>query len=838
MTGILLFNPSAKPGGTLFSGLRANLSNVGFALAWAISLAASAYADETRQISVSLGDVAKEPESSQEGPGSKLEEVIVTAQKRAEDIQSIPISAQVIGGQTLAEENHTSLEELTETVPAVHISTGGYENNVFIRGIGSGADPAFDQSVSTFDDDIYHGRSRMSEATFLDLERIEVLKGPQSTFFGNNAIAGALNIVTKKPGDTFDAWARTLYGMFGQYAVEGAAGGPITDTFGARLAVTRNGDDRGWLDNVTLNQEVPRINNLAGRLTLVFKPTEDLDTTLKIEGSDHRTAGTFGDQPTQWINCPPPAPLTPNFSANGSCANVLALNAAAPGTVPMGLDNNKTVGLAGQGNHLSTFEDVLTINYLKWDHTFTSVSGHYNEHSNATGDVNDVGEYLDSLTIEAPESYHQFSQEFRVASPTGGSVEYLAGAYFQTDQLAFVDYTNAPYLNSLIQSTPPFAPLVPYLPFAISQGFSQSEKVYSVFGSLKWNVTDRLKLNTGLRGSRVDKDVGAFGFAGTGTQTYGGFVPLPRAVLPYGAALLGVAGGTLQGSRSDKAWMPSAGIQYQVDSQVMAYFSYSRGFKAGGFDGLNSVIGPPHTLVAYEPEHVNAYELGLKSKWLDDRVLFDLDVFRSNYNALQVEASVFIPSLNAFEGRVANAAVSVSQGVEFEGQWAVTKDFRLSANVTYLESYYVSYPNGPLNTEQKFCAQSYVLPYCSIYPNPVPPSADLSGQPTEYAPRWSGSVSASYSLLLPADYKFTTDLSPYFTSAYDTDSGDPFYHVSAYVRLDGRLTLEKTGDRWAFDLIGKNLTNRIIVANPSGFSLYQVSKEQPRNVAIQFRYRW
>src|SRR5882762_5906458 len=198
---------------------------------------------------------------------TRLEEIIVTAQKRTENLQDVPVSVQVIGGQILAQQNHNSLEELTQTVPAVHISAGADQNgsnSIFIRGIGSGSDPSFDQSVAVFTDDIYKGRSRMSEAAFLDLDRIEVLKGPQTTFFGNNAIAGALNIVTKKPGDHFDAWSRALYGMFGQYAVEGAVSGPITDTFGARLAVTRNGDDRGWIENVSLGEHAPRINNLAG----------------------------------------------------------------------------------------------------------------------------------------------------------------------------------------------------------------------------------------------------------------------------------------------------------------------------------------------------------------------------------------------------------------------------------------------------------------------------------------------------------------------------------------------------------------------------------------------
>jgi outer membrane receptor protein involved in Fe transport len=219
-----------------------------------------------------------------------------------------PVSVQVISGDLLAEQNQNDLTDLTRTVPAVHIATGGASNSLSMRGIGSGEEnPGFDQAVAMFADDIYRGRSRMSAATFLDLDRIEILKGPQSTFFGNNAIAGALNLVSRRPDDTFDGYVRALGGMFEQYALEGAVGGPITDTIKARLAVAADGNERGWLKDLTSGEHVPRNHNLAGRLTLVYQPTEALDATLKLEGSHHKRKGST----YQWANCPhPPFPTS------------------------------------------------------------------------------------------------------------------------------------------------------------------------------------------------------------------------------------------------------------------------------------------------------------------------------------------------------------------------------------------------------------------------------------------------------------------------------------------------------------------------------------------------
>ena len=774
---------------------------------------------------------AKPPERMQPtaGDGAQLEEITVTAQKRLENLQEVPVSVQVISSHVLEQQNFNTLSDLTQTVPAVHIgnSGGNAGNDLYIRGIGSGQNQSFDQSVATFVDDIYHGRSLESGATFLDLDHIEVLKGPQSTFFGNSAIAGALNIVTKKPGDTYDGWARALYGMYGQYATEGAVTLPISDKFSIRAAGTFNGGS-GWIKNVNTGKDAPDVDNKAGRLTMLYKPTDDLDATFKIEGSRNKTTGTAGDQPQQRVDCPPPPPFTLTYANFGTCPQALALG------IPIGLNSNENAGLAGQYFSLSTFEDVLTINYHQWGQMFTSVTGYSSYHANQN--VDDVQLPVPVVTNQEPEHYHQLSQELRVASPSNQAIEYLAGAYFQTSGLTHEHEVNLPGFNFLA-TIPGFTALAPYVPLAAAEGFSQDAKVYAVFGSVSWNITDSLKVTGGFRGSWETKDTTGTSHFGTGTQIYGGFVPLPPALDPLPGPLFGVGVGTQNYHQTFDDWTPSARLQYQITPQAMAYFSYNKGFKAGGVNAELGAIGPPQNFV-YGPEHVNAYELGLKSKWFSDTVLLNLDVFRSNYTGLQVNTLIYAPLAMAYIGQVANAAASRSQGVELEAQWAISRDLRLSANVTYLDSTYVNFPNAPPGTLQGFCATDYVLPGCSVYPNPVPPIANLAGQRTQYAPLWSGSVTASYSMLLPREYKFTTELSPYFTSSYygaSASGNDPFFRVDSYVRLDARLSLETPAGHWAVDLIGKNLADRII---PAPIILGLASKEEPRNVAVQFRYRY
>jgi iron complex outermembrane recepter protein len=737
-----------------------------------------------------------------------LEEIVVSAQRRAEDVQKVPISMQVVTGQDLALQNQNSLDVMSQTVPGLYIAPDGPNNDMYIRGIGSGGYESVDQSVATFVDDIYHGRSRLSSTAFLDLDRVEVLKGPQTTYFGNNAIAGALNIVTKKPTNEFEAEWRALYGSYGQYAFEGALGIPVTEQFAIRLALADNGDS-GWITNINIGRSTPSQDNLAGRLTMTYRPIEDFDATLKIEGSNNRVSnGGWGAQPFQIVNCPPQLPLPASFG-DGNCAIALSQH------IPFGINNNENAAEASQSTRLKTGEGVLTINYRKWGDTITSVTGFsaYNYDENTDGDA--VPAYLQTFSL--PERYHQISQELRIASPSDQPLEYLAGAYYQSDYTKIGLVENFPFLNPIIQATPPFAPLVPYLPVGRNISYTQDEDVYSLFGAVTWNATPELKLNVGLRGSWVSKNFTQNLYYAQGTAIFDGQVPLPPAVASLPSAFGLGPPGFISAHRTDRAPMPSAGLQYQFAPQTMAYFSFARGFKAGGFNSADS--SGIAADAAYGPEHVNAYELGVKSKWLDNRLLLNLDVFRSNYSDLQVQTLVYINSAVVGQYEVRNAASSISQGVEFEGQWALTDAFRLIAYATYADAHYVSYPNASPD----------------VFEAAPVPSQDLSGRPTLFAPKWTGSLKAMYTIALPRHYSLTATISPYFSSSYFLHQTDERqFEQGGYTRLDARLTLQLPNEHWAIDLIGQNLTNADIITAYGG--PFSAAKAMPWSVAGQIRY--
>src|SRR3569833_472610 len=759
-----------------------------------------------------------------------MEEIVVTARKRLENLQDVPISAEVVSGKTIAEENANNLTELAQTMPSIHVNSTGATGQMFIRGIGSGNTLQFDQSVGTFIDDIYHGRTRIADAIYLDLDRVEILKGPQSTFFGNNAVAGALNIVTARPTDTFGGSVRALYGQFGQYAAEGALNIPLSDTLAVRIAAIGDGLS-GWQRNPYIGRKQPDQNNKAGRVTFLYRPTDDFDATLKIEGGiNHDEDGS------QIGNCPPPAP----FVAAGFCKTALAAGQ------PVGLNNHVNTTSPGQGVHLSSSEDVLTMHYRLGEHTLTSVTGFYNYHFAENIDAD--GTPPQSLNIRTLEAYHQVSQELRIASPLGGTFEYLAGLYFQNDHLAGTpgDLTYF-YLTPTLQALAPFAALAPYLPLGLATPTQQAEHSYAAFGSLDWNVTEQLMVGAGIRCSWVYKNASQNTAYGTGTATYGGIVPLPANLQPLAARLLGVQRAPWSATRSDNAALPSAHIEYKLAPSVMLYATYSRGFLAGIPTDVGFILNNTVPVVPILPEHVNAYEIGFKSDLFQDHLRLILDVFRSNYTNLQV-ASAVISAAGTVTGQIDNAAASRSQGVELAEE-LVFGGFHFRTAVTYLKARYLSYPGVTLTAAQTFCRANPQLPACTAeFPSGVGPLQDLSGKPTSFAPTLSGSATTAYNFNLPRGYHFITEADVFGSTRYffgNNGTDDPEQMQAGYARVDGRLSLEGPDARWAVDVVLKNLTSKQIVSGGAGGTGLPTSTgstllllDQPRNVAVQARYRW
>jgi iron complex outermembrane receptor protein len=330
---------------------------------------------------------------------------------------------------------------------------------------------------------------------------------------------------------------------------------------------------------------------------------------------------------------------------------------------------------------------------------------------------------------------------------------------------------------------------------------------------------------------------------------------LPTAALQaLATSLLGVQKPAWVASNSYNAAMPSAHINYKIVPAVMVYATYSKGFLAGNPTDVGYVVpavSPAIPTPPIKPEHVNDYELGLKSDLFDNHLRLNFDVFRTNYTDLQISNSVIQDNTKGQPqavGYTTNAGSSRTEGIEFSGEW-VQNGFRLRTDLTYMHAYYISYPNVSLTAAQTYCHANPTLAACvAEFPGGVGLLQNLSGQPTSFAPRFSGTVGVSYSLGLPGGYHLIPEAdvngtTNYFYALSGTD--DPELVQTGYIRLDGRISFVSPKENWGVDVILKNLTDKAIVAGGAGGTPLPLSNgstllelDQPRNVAVQAHYQW
>lgn len=735
--------------------------------------------------------------------GGQFDEILVTARKRAESVQDVPISVAVVGGESLQERGTASLQDLSSTLPAVRITTSAPGNHLYIRGVGSGDNPGFEQSVGTFIDDIYHGRSKNTESSFLDLERVEILKGPQSTYFGNNAIAGAINLITRKPGRDAEGYVRGVYtAEFNRLVLEGGYTLPFSDELRVRVAGLFTDSD-GWVNDSGTGRKVPAEDVKVGRVSLVWEPSTSFRADLKVEVGDEEQDGGI---PKTSFNCPPPAPFPGPAGfcavalANGQRLNVPYERAESP----------------GQRIDLTREEYVGRLNWDLDSHSITSVTGYYEYDHRVNLDLDGVPATL--VHARVPESFRQFSQELRIASDPDARLSYLAGLYFQSNRLRFAEDLNFGFVSPAVAATPALAPLVPYLPFGQRIYFRQDEKTYSAFAAVTFKPMPELRLIGGLRGSIAKKDFEQTVSYGTAASPFGAITPFPSAVAPLGAAFAALGGlgyaGSVDLSRRDEKLMPSAAIQYDVADGVMLYASYANGFKAGGFNGTE--LSGLADRYAFDPEKVDSYELGVKSTLLDGTMLLNAALFRSDYSSLQ--QSIFVVTPGAFFQVIRNVGSSVSQGAELEVQWAPDDHWRIGATGTYLDSYYKSYPNAAPSEIQRLQGIT---------------SRDRSGDRTDYAPKLSGTFDVQYATPINDNLEIRLAGNLFYSGAYHFRE----IRQDAYAKVDARITLADLGERWEISLNGKNLTDRRVqtfyAPVPSSAGTGFVVHEPPRNFSIQ-----
>ncbi|MFZ1741793.1 MAG: TonB-dependent receptor [Pontixanthobacter sp.] len=749
------------------------------------------------------------------GDGSRVGEIVVTAQGRAQALQDVPVSVSVLSGETLAQDNVTNLEGVSSRVSSVKITTGGGADSLNIRGIGSGFNPGFEQAVGTFVDGIYRSRSRAARASLFDVERVEILKGPQTTFFGNNAIAGAFNITTRKPGHDLEYNASALYGSFDQYSLEAGVSVPISATLSARVAGKYYGMD-GFVFNEYTEKNGPRQRNWIGRSTLVWEPTDRYKSTFRFDRGRLRAKDA---NPSELLHCPPEG-----RAAMGLCLRYLN---AVGGSVDdeLNLRHNNYPGTYAYDLREFAWLNELEIN----DNLTLAANTGYFKHryllENVTFPVPMKGSLglPSSFPYTQSEKYNSFSQEVRLVSSEDRPLSFMIGVYYSYANLNFDAY-DAYYQAGFLDGAAPYYSSAD--PVVIRYNFNQKEELVSAFGSVTYRFTDRLRLNAGLRYSIASKQIRRF--IAQGVLSGPGPYPLLNNFVPGTpegqAALNAVFGYSASdvigsGKRTDRKLMPTASLQFEITSSAVAYASFTKGFKAGGFSAYGD--NP------FDPENVEAYEVGVKGHLFDRRLMFSLAGFWSDYKDLQETVWLFLPDGSIVQS-IANAGKARSRGVEVGATLNITDFLRFNTDFAYTDAKYTHYPNGPCTA-----IQNATIPGCV---------QDLTGKRRPYAPKWSGS--AGLGITVPVS-RFTLSIDPAvrFTSRYvQQTNNDPLLFQPGNAKIDTRVSFGPSDRAWELSVIGTNLTDQLTYSisnnvGPSPGTIW-VYPEEGRSFVVQFSVKY
>jgi outer membrane receptor protein involved in Fe transport len=657
----------------------------------------------------------------------------------------------------------------------------------------------------------------------MDIDRIEVLKGPQTTYFGKNAIAGAISVVSRRPTDLFSAGFDATYEMENEEKLlSGYLSGPVSESLRVRFAGQWRDLDKGWVRNVATGTNDPRQDAWGARVSAEWTPSDAIEVYAKYEQARTRQFG----RETQLIACNPASPII-NFAVEDCKLNdtrAVSFDRAGFGVVMNLWDPSRPFPEASEVE-LRAGQVGLTWS-LPGDHTLSALVNYFNQDAfQSTLPAHQTAVRTAALLKDVQRG---FSQELRIESPRDGRLSWVAGLYHDEGALDSFPTLGLPVV---LQGRVNVA------------GIDQEDETHSAFAEVGLQFTDEWTAKIGARWSETEK-------SGLGQRLTYRAAPVPPMGVPTTLTLLqGANNGTFNVfmKRKDSSFDPSVTVEWRPADDSLLFAAWRQGFKAGGLDHNVSVFGPLVTDIAasnqFAPEEVDYAELGAKLGLLDGRATLNVSLFRGDYKNLQV--AVYDVQTALF--RTTNAAEARSQGVDVEVAFAATDSLTLNVSASYLDSKYLNFRGAACYANPPQTAAEGCLPVPGA---PGTSAQDRSGQRTQFAPEWSGSVTARYRRALPftllgSTAQFSGQVDWLLTSSYFTDNfGDPDTEVAGFGRIDARLGLGAEDGRWEAALVGRNLTDRYVPvwvgnqvaggANSSHFAIL----DRTRQVALQFKYRY
>lgn len=719
-------------------------------LAWA-ALAAPALAQDSAPEQPAPAE-ASEPEA---GEGM----IVVTARRREESLLNVPIAVTAYSGEALEQAGSIDITDIAQTTPNTTLEASRGTNSTlsaFIRGVGQ-QDPVsgFEQGVGIYLDDVYLNRPQAAVLDIYDVERIEVLRGPQGTLYGRNTIGGAVKYVTRNLPDEFSLRARATYGTYNQLDGVLSVSAPVSDLIRVGGAVAKLTRD-GYGENLTTGLDNYDKDVFAARGTLEMGGYGE-PVLIRISGDytkdDSSPRGGHRIIPGRASGAPV---LDDVFDTRGGL-----------------VDPDQSVEGYGLAMNISAeLSDTLTLRSISaWrkDDTYTPIDF----------------DALPAVDVDVPGIYlnEQISQEFQLLYESD-RLSGLVGFYY-------LDATADTLFDVRIFNT-----------LAGLTAFTQADvdtETYAVFGDFTYDLTDQLSLSVGGRYTWDERTASILrqNYLGGGSPVFGG------AGVPFGAP-----GTNFDGSREFKKFTPRASISFQPNPDHNLYASFSQGFKGGGFDPRGVGVNAPDLdgdgvrsddeiagFLSFAPEQVDSYELGYKGSLLDGALYLAAAAFYADYTDVQIPGSVAceVGGIPSFCGVVSNAGGATFKGLELEttarlGRDMMTVGDRLSLALTggFIDAEYTEYVTN------------------------------IGGVPTDVAefrevqntPKYTGSATLSYSTPMGAgDLDFSTTLS-YRSKTYQFEVPNPYIDQSGYALLDANLVYSAPGRAWTIGLHGRNLTDK------------------------------
>ena len=742
-----------------------------------------------------MPQAAEAASDSREAAATEVSELIVTATKRPQTLQDVPVSVSVVTGQTIKDLAIKNLDQLSSYVPGLVVREGGEQTGISIRGFGASLNFGIDQDVGLFTDEIYAGRERQFRGSFLDVENVEVLKGAQGTLFGKNTIAGAIIVRSGTPTWVPSVSVRGEYGPdTGRRAVEAVVNGPITSTLAGRLAF-RWAEEDGYIYNTLTRQSEEQEQDKIVRGTLLWKPTDDLSVRGKVEWSEYNrigrnfkiseVSGTAVGRPriTNAVTLLPlPTPLDV-----GAAANLSTYRFYDPAFSP-GLNYNTSK--QQESAHVISKNAAVDITYDAGFATLRSITGYNSYRSNDQRDV----DWSPTPFLFEPitQRFSQSSQEFRIVSAGENRFDYVAGLYwFKTD--FFVDRRTDIDINLFINP----ANNSNAFKWANLRYLKQTAETYSAYGQGTFHLTPSVDLIGGLRWSRETKSVedkfnrAAFGstrFLDTNNPADVALIAIGNTFAP---GISGQAHNSF-GTLTEENVTPEVKVSWKPDSNLNMYASVTQGFKGGGFNA-NSIT-PDKGDQTFRPERSVDYELGAKVRLLDRKLAINMAAFRSDFTDLQ---------LSIWQGTgffLTNAGAARSQGVEGDFTLQATPRLRFTGAATLLDARYTESVDVACNIAQLNFGQGGG---CHLNAQKAPVQ-DFNGR--RFAAKYSATLGTGYIQPVSGNMEALFRADATF-QAHGEFALDPTITEPAYQNLDVGATLRSTDSnhRWSIGLVATNV---------------------------------